>query len=44
VIRVPDGHKLMKGLHSHHNCIMSGHAVREIGAAAEVFDLEMEVL
>jgi len=44
VIRVPDGHKLMKGLHSHHNCIMTGHVAREIGAAAEVFDLEMEVL
>ena len=44
VISVPDGHALMKGLHSHHNCILSGHVARQLGVVAEVFDLAMDVL
>jgi hypothetical protein len=41
VIRVPDGHKLMDDLFSHHYVIMAGHCRSDIELLGKVFGLEM---
>jgi hypothetical protein len=42
VIKVPDGHKFMNALYSHHYCLMTGHKRVEIEMLSRVFDLEIE--
>ena len=42
VVRVPNGHKFMDTLYSHHYCLMTGHRRGEIEMLSRVFDLELE--
>lgn len=42
VIRVPDGHKLVSSLASHHYLILTGHRLPEIRQIAKVFDIKVE--
>lgn len=44
VIRVPDGHALMRGVPSHHSIIVSGHARAALGLVGEIFDLGVDWL
>jgi hypothetical protein len=44
VIRVPDGHALMRGLPSHHSLLVSGHARAGVDLIGQVFDLEIDRL
>jgi hypothetical protein len=44
IVRVPDGHKFMDTLYSHHYCLMTGHKGREIDVLSKLFDLEIEKL
>jgi hypothetical protein len=44
VIRVPDGHALMRGVPSHHAILMSGHARAGIELIGEIFDLQVDRL
>jgi hypothetical protein len=41
VIRVPDGHALMRGLPSHHSLLMAGHARAGVDLIGSIFDLEI---
>ena len=42
VIRIRDGHKLMRSLTSHHYLLMTGHHLPDIRNVARVFGLEVE--
>lgn len=42
VIRVPNGHKLVDAVYSHHQILMTGHRGAEIAALAKILDLEVE--
>jgi hypothetical protein len=44
VIRVPDGHALMRGLPSHHSLLFTGHARAGLELVGEVFGLGIERL
>lgn len=44
VIRIPDGHKLVSNLTSHHYLILTGHLLPEIRQIAKVFGLEVETV
>jgi hypothetical protein len=44
VIQVPDGHKLMTTLSSHHSLLMTGRNLNDIEMMAKIFDLEIEVI
>jgi hypothetical protein len=41
VVRVKDGHRMMREVYSHHQCIMTGHSERDLGIMGEVFGLEI---
>jgi hypothetical protein len=42
VIKVPNGHKFMNALYSHHDCVLTGRRSIEIEALAKALDLEIE--
>jgi len=42
VIRVPDGHRLMDRMYSHHYLLMTGHNLVDIKMLSMIFDLEIE--
>jgi hypothetical protein len=44
IVRVPDGHRLMKKMYSHHQLLMTGKRGREIELLAPVFGLTLESL
>jgi hypothetical protein len=44
VVRVPDGHRMMREVYSHHQCIMTGHGERDLRLLADAFGLEIVVL
>jgi hypothetical protein len=44
VIKVPNGHKLMRTLTSHHYLLMTGHHLVDIRMLAPVFGLEIEAI
>jgi hypothetical protein len=44
VVKVPDGHRLMRTLTSHHYLLMTGHHLVDIQMIAPVFGLEIQVL
>ena len=44
LIRVPDGHALMRGLPSHHALLMTGHNRAGLGIVSQVFDLRVDRL
>jgi hypothetical protein len=44
VIKVPDGHKLVTTLSSHHYLLMTGHNLNGIETVAKIFDLEIETI
>lgn len=44
VIKVPDGHRLMDSLISHHYIVAQGHQLPNIRQLATIFDLEVEVI
>jgi hypothetical protein len=44
IVKVPNGHKLMKEVYSHHQIIIPGHQHTRIECIAEVFGLEIESL
>ena len=44
VMRVADGHKLMRNLPSHHTLLTSGHNLNDLEFIAPIFDVELEVL
>jgi len=44
VIKVPDGHRLMNVLSSHHYLLMTGHNLVDIRIISKVFGLEVEVI
>ena len=41
VVRVPDGHTLMREVYSHHQCIMTGHKRRDLQIVCDVFGLDL---
>lgn len=41
VVRVPDGHRLMREVYSHHQCIMPGHTARDLQIVSDVFGFEL---
>jgi len=42
VIRVPDGHRLMNDLYSHHQCVLAGHWGSDIEMVARIFSLQVQ--
>ena len=42
VLKVKDGHRLMRNLSSHHYLLMTGHNLADIHLIAKVFDLDIE--
>ena len=44
IIRVPDGHRFMERLSSHHYLLLTGHHRSAIDMLAKVFDLRIEVI
>ena len=44
LVRVPDGHALMRALPSHHSLMVAGHHRAELEAVGQVFGLELERL
>jgi hypothetical protein len=44
IVRVPDGHKLMKEMYSHHQLLMTGKWHKEIELVAPVFGLTLETI
>jgi hypothetical protein len=44
VMRVADGHKLMRSLTSHHTLLTTGHNLNDLEFIAPIFDIEIEVL
>jgi hypothetical protein len=42
VLKVPDGHRFMNELSSHHQCLMPGHGRRDIELVAQVFGLALD--
>jgi L-fucose isomerase-like protein len=44
VVRVPDGHAVMKRLYSHHQCVAVGHLAHAMEWVANVFGLEIEAI
>jgi hypothetical protein len=42
IVRVPDSHRLMKEMYSHHQLLMTGKRRREIELLAPVFGLALE--
>ncbi len=41
VVKVKDGHRMMREVYSHHQCIMTGHAERDLRILADVFGLDI---
>ena len=44
IVKVPDGHRLMKDIYSHHQILLTGHQLARIEFIAEVLDLKVEKL
>ena len=44
IIQVPDGHKVMERLYSHHACISTGHHSHALKNVASVLGLDVEEL
>jgi hypothetical protein len=44
VLKVSDGHKLMRRLASHHYLLTTGHNLPDLLTIAKVFDLEIETI
>jgi hypothetical protein len=44
VVKIPNGHALMRSLTSHHYLLMTGHQLADIAMIAPVFQLEVEPL
>ena len=44
IIRVADGHRLMRGLSSHHYLLMTGHHRVDIEILSKIFELEVEAI
>jgi hypothetical protein len=44
VLRVPDGHRMMRQLPSHHSILAAGHLKNDLEMALPVFGLELRVL
>ena len=42
VIRVPDGHRLMRSVYSHHQLLIEGHIERDLLLVGDVFGLEID--
>ena len=42
VFKVPDGHKLMNDLYSHHQCLMTGHKAVDIELVSKIFGITVE--
>ena len=42
VFKVPDGHKLMNNLYSHHQCLMIGHKAVDIELVSKIFGITVE--
>ncbi len=42
VLKVPDGHKLVREISSHHYLLMSGHEAPDIELLARIFDFEVD--
>jgi hypothetical protein len=42
VLRVPDGHRLMSSLCSHHALLMTGHQLADLRLVAKVFSLDLQ--
>ncbi len=41
VVKVPDGHRLMREVYSHHQCIMPGSMTRDLQVIAPIFGFEV---
>ena len=44
IVRVPNGHRLMKEMYSHHQLLMTGKRYQEIELVAPVFGLTLETI
>jgi len=44
VLRIKDGHKLVKNVSSHHYLLMTGHQLDDIEMLGQIFDLSVEVI
>jgi L-fucose isomerase-like protein len=44
IVRVPDGHRLVKDMYSHHQLLMTGKRYKEIELVAPVFNLTLETI
>lgn len=44
LIKVKDGHQLMKSLYSHHGCLIPGHKKVELDLLATVMDMKLEIV
>jgi hypothetical protein len=44
VLRIPDGHKLLREISSHHYLLMSGHNLPGIEMLAKIFDFKIDQL
>ena len=42
VIEIKDGHKMMRNVYSHHQCLLTGHEANSIRLIADVFGLNVE--
>lgn len=42
VLKIPDGHKMLRELSSHHYILMSGHNLSSINMIADIFDLGID--
>ena len=41
VVKVKDGHRMMREVYSHHQCLITGHVERDLRLLGDVFDLEV---
>ena len=41
VVKVKDGHRMMREVYSHHQCLITGHIERDMLLLGDVFDLEV---
>ncbi len=44
VLRISDGHKLVKNVSSHHYLLMTGHYLNDIEMLGQIFDLSVDVI
>ena len=44
IVRVPDGHRLVKDMYSHHQLLMTGNRLKDIELVAPVFGLTLETI